>query len=385
MMHNNKSYLLNFDKFLIFFILVIYPLFIRVKIYNINVQYLLNSVLLLSIFIYFIHGKAVINKVSACILPFILCAIFVILRGLGNDFQAGNNDLIVQPFFAINVDGDLASNYYNIGDYRINLSYMLRMIVFIPLALILGCSIKAINFSFVRKSIWITTIIILLSLIYDFVVGQATRLSGIYSNPQDLSAYILFQAVIFYHFRAVKNKFEITLFLVICLLCIYLTGTRSSLLIFIVIFTFRKKASYLLFISVVVSFFVAFIIPAYVKYIAIIDFTSTSSSLIRFRLWADYLIPHIQNNFLLGVGTVPIVTESLLIFLFFVYGFVGFCSFSFYIFSACYLSKINKGIITLLFCTIILQSIYFMGLLSVDNIAMTFFWLGYLSRHPKIK
>ncbi|STA89037.1 Uncharacterised protein [Citrobacter braakii] len=41
-----------------------------------------------------------------------------------------------------------------------------------------------------------------------------------------------------------------------------------------------------------------------------------SSTIVRLKLWGDYLIPRIAENMLLGVGTVPVVTENLLLFFF---------------------------------------------------------------------
>ncbi|HFP2923672.1 TPA: hypothetical protein ACHF0T_005114, partial [Escherichia coli] len=48
-----------------------------------------------------------------------------------------------------------------------------------------------------------------------------------------------------------------------------------------------------------------------------------SSTIVRLKLWGEYLIPRIAENFILGVGTVPVVTENLLLFLLFVFGFIG--------------------------------------------------------------
>ncbi|EDM69074.1 hypothetical protein PE36_06297 [Moritella sp. PE36] len=378
--HNNEITFFNLSKLSILFISVIYPLFVRDVFFNIKIQYILNGVLFFLFFILILNNKVRLNRSFYYILPFIFWAVFVLAYGMLTSFQDGNSNLIMQPFFAISTDGDLAKNFFNVGNVGLNFSYMMRMIIFIPLGLLLGASVNVINSTFIRKCIWLFTIISLIYLIVDFYFNSGMRHSGIYSNPQDMSAILLFNIVIFYCFRG-RSSVELILFFIISGIGILLTGTRSSLFIFMALIVLRNRQSLLLFFSVIMSLLITIILPLYMNYVVNIDFTSVSSSIIRFKLWSDYFWPNILDNFFLGVGTVPIVTESLIIFFLFVYGFVGLSLFFYYVYIMCTKITYNKGSIKLLFGVVIFQSVYFMGLLSLDNIAMTFFWLGYLSQN----
>ena len=104
-----------------------------------------------------------------------------------------------------------------------------------------------------------------------------------------------------------------------------------------------------------------------------------SSTIVRLKLWGDYLIPRIAENMLLGVGTVPVVTENLLLFLLFVFGSIGTFIFTLFLYRLWKYSRYSNGIILIL-SVIICQSVYFMGLLSLDNIVVTFFVLGFISK-----
>lgn len=379
-MQNKRISFLNFSSISILFISVVYPLFIRDVFFNIKIQYILNGVLFFLFFILILNNRIRLNRSFYYILPFIFWAVLILAYGMLTSFQDGNSNLIVKPFFAISTDGNLANNFFNVGNFGLNFSYMIRMIVFIPLGLILGASINAVNSTFIRKSIWLFTIVSSVYLVFDAYLNSGVRYSGIYSNPQDMSAILLFNTVIFYCFRG-RSSVELIFFLIISCIGILLTGTRSSLIIFIILVLLRNRPSLLIFVSGIISLLITIIVPLYINYVVKIDFTSTSSSVVRFKLWSDYFWPNILDNFFVGVGTVPIVTESLIIFFLFVYGFVGLSLFFYYIYIMCKEITHNKDCIKLLFGVIIFQSVYFMGLLSLDNITMTFFWLGYLSQN----
>lgn len=66
----------------------------------------------------------------------------MLIIGYLTNFQEQNNELKVPPFFAINTDGELADNYFNQGEIYINVMYIGRMIIFIPLAFFLGRPLK---------------------------------------------------------------------------------------------------------------------------------------------------------------------------------------------------------------------------------------------------
>ncbi|HGW6470411.1 TPA: hypothetical protein ACNHQ9_005126, partial [Escherichia coli] len=131
-------------------------------------------------------------------------------------------------------------------------------------------------------------------------------------------------------------------------------------------------------LSLLLTIIISLFLPYYFSIINNIQITSMSSTIVRLKLWGEYLIPRIAENFILGVGTVPVVTENLLLFLLFVFGFIGVFLFIIFIYRLIKYSTKRKDI-TLIISVIILQSIYFMGLLSLDNIVVTFFVLGLIS------
>lgn len=369
----------RFESLLCFFILLVYPLFIRDQVLGtgFKVQYLLNFIFVILSVYGFIKFKVTITKSGKALFLFVLWMTVVLIMGVFTNFQADNTSLEVPAFFAINTDGDLAESYFNQGNIYINSMYIGRMIVFIPLSFILGCSIKQVDPSTIKKIIWIFMIISLVTVIYDYIAKGMLRSHGLYDNPQDMSAIVLFYSALF--LCIVKNKKNQLLLLITAFAIIAMTGTRSSLLVFCILLFLKNKPNLLLAISLLLTIIVSLVVPSYLSAINNIEITSMSSTVVRLKLWGDYLIPHIADSIFLGVGTVPVVTENLLLFLLFVFGSIGTFLFVLFIYR---LRKYSfyRNEITLILAVIICQSVYFMGLMSLDNIVVTFFILGFLSQ-----
>lgn len=376
-MHTFGKY--RFDSFLCVFILLLYPLFIRDQLIGtgFKLQYLLNFIFIIISVYGLIKFKVTITKSGKALLLFSVWMSVVLFMGLLTNFQADNTSLEVPAFFAINPDGELAKSYFNQGDIYINAMYIGRMIVFIPLSFILGCSIKKIEPMIIKRIIWIFMIISLISVSYDYLAKGMLRSNGLYDNPQDMSAIILFYTALF--LSVAKNTKSILLLCAIALSIIIMTGTRSSLLVLCMLIVLKNKPKLLLIISLLATVFVSLVVPSYLSAIHSIEITSMSSTIVRLKLWGDYLIPRIAENVLLGVGTVPVVTENLLLFLLFVFGSIGTIIFALFLYRLWKYTGYSKDI-TLILSVIICQSIYFMGLLSLDNIVVTFFVLGFISK-----
>ncbi|EPS2043248.1 TPA: hypothetical protein ACNUZK_004534 [Citrobacter braakii] len=376
-MHTLGKYRL--DSFLCVFILLLYPLFIRDQLIGtgIKLQYLLNFIFIIISVYGLIKFKVTITKSGRTLLLFVMWMVVVLFIGFLTNFQADNTSLEVPAFFAINPDGELAESYFNQGDIYINAMYIGRMIVFIPLSFILGCSMKKIEPMVLKRIIWIFMIISFIFVSYDYLVKGMSRSNGLYDNPQDMSAIILFYTALF--LCITKDKKSILLLCTTAFFIIIMTGTRSSLLVLCILILLKNKPKLLLVISLLVTVFVSLVVPSYLSAIHNIEITSMSSTIVRLKLWGDYLIPRIAENMLLGVGTVPVVTENLLLFLLFVFGSIGTFIFTLFLYRLWKYSRYSNGIILIL-SVIICQSVYFMGLLSLDNIVVTFFVLGFISK-----
>lgn len=369
------NFYLNINKLFIIFIILLYPLFVRYNFNSLNFNFLLNILFLFFSFLILKNQNLKLNNGVYFVTLFTCWMLFVLFNSIYNGFQISNFDTYKDPLFAINEMAETAENYYSIGDYSHNIKYMLRMIIFIPLGYFVGSSIKNVNPNFIIKFFWFFLIIAFVKLIIDFYNEGFERLSGIYNNPQDMSAILLFNLAVVLSIS--KIKFSIIIYILITSISIYLTGTRSSLIVLILMLFLKNRTKIFLIISVFSLVFVSYVLPNLIDFLYGVEFTSISSSVVRLRLWVDYLWPHIFEKFFVGNGTIPVVTENLLLFLLYVYGFVGTCIFLTFLL----LHEKNKNYGSkLLVSVFILQSTYFMGLLSLDNIVITFFWFGYLSQ-----
>lgn len=365
------------DKLIIIVLFLLYPLFIRFSFLEIKFQYILNLAVIFLMLTAFYRFKINVNQSVNALLPLILWMIIVLILGLFSDFQKNNPDLQFAPSFAINADGETGANYYNVGNRYHNTAYMIRMIFFIPLSMIIGSSISTVDSCFFKKVIRFFLIISAVVIIFQYFFFSGDRLSGFYSNPQDMSAIVLFFITIYICLAPSNSEFYFSI--LISFVVIWLTGTRSSLLVFVTFLMLRKWPKFYLVLALFFTLLISFLTPVLGLQIPNIDFTSLSSTLIRIDLWANYLWPNIAKSPIVGLGVIPIVTENLLIFFIFVYGLVGAFLFSYFLYKLCFRQGINCGNVTLIVSVVIFQSIYFMGLLSLDNLVMTFFTLGYFS------
>lgn len=368
----------KFESLVLCFVLLIYPLFIRDTLFSLKIQYILNFFFILLAVYGIVRFNLRLTKSGKALLLFSTWMFVVLIIGYLTNFQEQNNELKVPPFFAINTDGELADNYFNQGEIYINVMYIGRMIIFIPLAFFLGTSFKNVENEFISKIIWLFLICSFLSVSYDFFISGNVRSSGLYQNPQDMSAIVLFYSCLYMIVSKGKQTLFLILFLLLSFVTIIMTGTRSSLLVFIILTLLQRKPKLLFLLSLLLTIIISLFLPYYFSIINNIQITSMSSTIVRLKLWGEYLIPRIAENFILGVGTVPVVTENLLLFLLFVFGFIGVFLFIIFIYRLIKYSTKRKDI-TLIISVIILQSIYFMGLLSLDNIVVTFFVLGLIS------